>query len=106
MIEVNMTWRFLPKINHNDYVSWAKEANGIMIRASGLVEFRANRNLLGSPQVRITTVWEKLADWAEFNEGKDWQTQKSILLDRFAAEIKMDIWGPSEIVPEPIRPYS
>ncbi|MFC1493587.1 hypothetical protein ACFL6O_06450 [candidate division KSB1 bacterium] len=106
MIEVNMTWRFLPKINHKDYVGWAKAANNIMIQSHGMIEFRANRNLLGSPQARITTVWDKLSSWADFNEGRDWQTQKSILLDRFAAEIKVEIWGPSEIVPEPIRPYS
>ncbi len=104
MIEANMTWRFLPHINHKEYVEWSKKANDLVLKAQGLLEFRANRNLLGTPQVRTTTVWHSLTHWAKFSESEEWQSLKVQLLDRFAHEVNIELWGPSNIVPEPLRP--
>jgi hypothetical protein len=40
-----------------------------MLQAPGSVEIRVYRSLLGSPQVRLTLVWQMLADWAKFAES-------------------------------------
>ena len=40
------------------------------LQAQGLVEFRAYRNMLGSPQVRLVTVWQTLEIWARFGESR------------------------------------
>lgn len=62
MIEVNKTYDLLPGIDQQVYGQAAQKMIHSMLQAPGIVEFRANRNLLGSPQVRITTAWETLAD--------------------------------------------
>jgi hypothetical protein len=62
MIEVNKSYDLLPGIDRQAYVAWSKGASATMLRAPGLVEMRVHRNLLGSPQVRLTLVWQTLAD--------------------------------------------
>jgi hypothetical protein len=74
-----------------------------MLKAPGLVEIRAYRSLLGSPQVRLTLVWQTLADWAQFAESPERQMLDSELF-KFATGIGLELWGPSPTVPEPLRP--
>lgn len=103
MIEVNTTWELLPNIDQEAYGEWAKETVGKMLKASGLVEFRAHRNVLGSPLVRSTAVWQTLADWANYTDSDEWRALDAELR-AFAADIRIEIWGPSPILPEPVRP--
>ena len=103
MIEVNKTYDLLPGIDLQAYSESAKKWIGTLLQATGFVEFRAHRNLLSSPQVRSTFVWETLADWARFAESAERQELESELRT-FATNIKIEIWGPSPVVPEPIRP--
>jgi len=103
MIEVSTLYDFLPGINQQAYAEFAKKAIGSMLQAPGLVEFRANRNMLGSPQVRITTVWQTLGDWAKFSESAAWQALEAEL-HTFNTNSSTEIWGPSPVVPEPLRP--
>jgi hypothetical protein len=46
MIEVNTTWNFLPNIDQQAYGEWAAKTVGTMLKAPGLVEFRAHRNII------------------------------------------------------------
>ncbi len=71
MIEVNSTWDLYPNIDQEAYGDFAKKAIGTTLKASGLIEFRASRNMLGSPQVRSTYVFRNLADWAGFNDSDE-----------------------------------
>ncbi len=74
-----------------------------MLKAPGFVELRASRNLLGSPQVRAVFVWKTMEDFARFNEsaeGREFDAE----IRKFATNPKIEIWGPSPMVPEPIRP--
>ena len=103
MIEVNKSYDLLPGIDRQAYVAWSKGASATMLQAPGLVEMRIHRNLLGSPQVRLTLVWQTLADWAKFAESAERQKLDSELLE-FAANIDIELWGPSPVVPEPLRP--
>lgn len=103
MIEVNTTWELLPNIDQHAYGEWAKKTVGAVLKAPGLVEFRANRNILGSPQVRSTAVWQTLADWANYSDSDEWRTLDAELR-AFVTNINVEIWGPSPVLPEPVRP--
>ena len=103
MIEVNKTYDLLPGIDQQAYLEYSKRALATMLKAPGLVEIRSHRNLLGSPQVRLTLVWQTLADWAKFAESPERQKLDSELL-KFATSIGIELWGPSSAVPEPLRP--
>ena len=103
MIEVNTTWELLPNIDQEAYGEWARETVGKILKAPGLVEFRANRNILGAPQVRSTAVWQTLADWANYTDSNEWQALDNEFC-AFATDIRIEIWGPSPVLPEPVRP--
>ena len=103
MIEVNKTYDLLPGIDRQAYVQIAQKGIKILLQATGIVELRANHNLLGSPQAHLTTIWDTLADWAKFAESAERQAIESELLT-FTTNINVELWGPSQIVPEPLRP--
>lgn len=102
MIEAIETFDLVPAVDQDAYQSWAKKAVALVLQQPGVVELRANRNVLGSPQVRIVTVWKSSADWAQFAEGA-WRSVESELR-KFATNMKLELWGPSALVPEPLRP--
>jgi len=103
MIEVNMTYDFLPGIDQQAYGEVARRAIAAVLEAPGFVEFRANRNVLGSPQVRSSTVWRTLADWAKFSESSGWPALEAEFRT-FVTNLDVQIWGPSPLVSEPLRP--
>jgi hypothetical protein len=76
---------------------------GIIDATAATREFSLSGSLLGSPQVRLTLVWQTLADWAKFAESPEPQRLDSELLT-FASSIGVELWGPSPAVPEPLRP--
>ena len=47
MIEVNKTYDLLPGIDQQAYGQAAQEMIRMMLQAPGIIEFRANRNMLG-----------------------------------------------------------
>ena len=102
MIECDLTYDMLPNVDTKGYLEWAKKVMGTMPKQPGMAEFRANRNVLGSPQVRTVSTWQSLEDWAKFNQGP-WQSLQAELRG-FATNIRVEIWGPSPILVEPIRP--
>jgi heme-degrading monooxygenase HmoA len=103
MIEAILTWDLLPNVDQQGYGEFARKAIGATLKAPGLIEFRANRNMLGSPQVRSTSVFKTLADWANFNDSDEWRGLEAELRN-FATNISVEIWGPSPVLPEPVRP--
>jgi hypothetical protein len=102
-VEVHWSYDFLPGIDKKAWGEFAKNSIATFMKAPGLIEFRANRNLLGSPQVRTTTVWQSLGDWAKFGETKEW-AEVETQLRTFVTNIRVEIWGPSPVVPKPVRP--
>ena len=103
MIEVNTTWELIPHIDQEAYDEFAKKSIDSRLKAPGLIEFRASRNMLGSPQVRSTSVFRNLADWASFTDSDEWRHLEADLRN-FATNIRVDIWGPSPLLPKPVRP--
>ena len=49
MIEVNLSWDLLPNIDQQAYGEWATKTVGAILKAPGLVEFRAHRNIKNFP---------------------------------------------------------
>jgi heme-degrading monooxygenase HmoA len=103
MIEVDLKYDLLPGTDLQAYEAWAKKAIGTALQAPGIVEFRAGRSMLGSPHVRATTVWQTMADWANFDGSATWQAIAAELRGQFGTNISIEIWGPSPVAPEAIR---
>lgn len=103
MIEVAFTYDFIPNFDVAAYTKVARTATKIMLESKGFIEFRANRNIMGSPNVRRTSVWQSLSDYAAMAQTQEFQ---NITEDfrKFVTNIDVQIWGPSPISPEPIRP--
>jgi hypothetical protein len=101
MIEVIVRFELTPELDKQNYQQWTRKAIQSIMQAPGIEEVRANRSLIGS-QVRIVLVWEKAANWAEFAEKPAW-LKLITELTNFTRDIQVEIWGPSPIVPEPLR---
>lgn len=103
MIEVAFTYDFIPNFDVATYTKVARSATQIMLSSKGFIEFRANRNLMGSPNVRRTSVWQSFSDYAAMAQSPEFQkvTQE---FRKFVTNIDVQIWGPSPISPDPIRP--
>ena len=102
-VEVHHTLDFLPGVDKNAWAEYAKNFTATILKQPGLIEYRANRNVLGSPQIRATWVWQSLSDWTKFVESKEWaaiETQRRT----FVANWRTEIWGVSQLVPKPLRP--
>ena len=104
MIEVSYYYDLLPGVDMQAWVEFAKKAVSSVLKAPGLVEFRSYRNMLGSPIMKATTVWQTLADYAKYIESAEWQALMAELRDKWATNFRVEIWGPSPVVPEPLRP--
>jgi len=103
MIEVDLFYEFRRDIDQQAYLQWAKKTIGAILQQPGIIEFRAYRNVMISPEVRSTSVWQTLADWASFAESATWQELLQEMRT-FTTGIRVEIWGPSPVVPEPLHP--
>jgi heme-degrading monooxygenase HmoA len=104
MIEVALLYDLDRGVDQKAYAEWAKKTIGQVLRSPGLIEFRAQRNLLGSPQIRSISVWESLADWQNFSQSETWQAAEAELRGKFASALRVELWGPSPMVPDPLKP--
>ncbi len=102
MFEVHQTWDLIPNVDQQAYNAWAKKSIGTTLQQSGLIEFRAYRNLGGTPQILVVTAWETAADWARFAEN-DWPALNEEL-HAFATNSHYILWGTSPVVPQPLHP--
>ena len=103
MIENNISWDLLPAVDVKAYGAWSKKTAETTTKQPGMVEFRASRNMLGNPQVRVSVMWKSLADWARFAESDVWHSLEAECRS-FATNIRVELWGPSPVMPEPLRP--
>jgi len=102
MFEVNMLWDLIPGADNQGYLAWAKKTVGTTLQQPGLVELRANRNLLGTPQIRVVTLWASGAEWAHYLESV-WPPLEAEM-HQFVANYQVELWGASPVIPEPLHP--
>jgi len=103
MIEKILTWDVLPGVDLKAYGALSKKTAETIAKQPGMIEFRASRNLLGNPQVRVSVMWKSLEDWAKFAETDVWHSLEAECRT-FATNIRVELWGPSPVMPEPLRP--
>jgi hypothetical protein len=85
------------------YLEFTENAKATYLKAPGLIEFRANWNVLGSPLCRVTSVWRSLGDWAKFAESKE-AAALGTQLRKFVTNYRVEIWGPTPVTPKTLRP--
>jgi quinol monooxygenase YgiN len=85
------------------YTKWTEGAIKRTVGGPGVVEFRGYRTTAGDSQVVITYEFTDLAAWAAWSSDEDVQR---VLSEMRALTLNLDIevWGPSPIVPQPVRP--
>lgn len=85
------------------YASWAQSAIQRTLEAGGVTEFRGYRPASGSFQVVVTYQFADMAAWAAWHDAEEVQAVLAEL-HTLATGVTTELWGPSPIVPQPIRP--
>ena len=85
------------------YAGWAKGAIQRTLAAGGVTEFRGYRPASGSAEVVVTYEFADMAAWAAWY-GHDAVQQVIAEVHTLATGVTTELWGPSPIVPQPIRP--
>lgn len=84
------------------YVKWTEGAIRGTTGAPGEVEMRAYRTAVGTRQSVVTFEFADLAAWAAWSSSEE--TQR-VLSEMHTLTLNLDIelWGPSPLVPQPVR---
>ncbi len=85
------------------YLKWTEGAIRRTVAVPGVVEFRAYRMASGASQVAITYEFADLATWAAWYATEEVQKVLDELYT-LALNVITELWGPSPMVPRPIRP--
>ena len=85
------------------YLKWVEGAVKRSLAVPSVVEFRAYRPAAGSSQIASTWEFADMAAWAAWSSSADVQKLQSEL-HQFALDLTIEVWGPSPVVPVPIRP--
>ena len=85
------------------YLKWTEGAIKRTLASPGVVEFRAYRPVTGASQVVITYEFADLAAWSAWEIDENVQNVMNELR-ALALNVEIEVWGPSPVVPAPIRP--
>ena len=95
-------WNIMPD-KEEAYAEFAKTAIPRILAGPGLVEFRGYRPAAGGHQVVITLEFEDMAAWAVWYSDEEMQKINQEAR-KYEIDVTYELWGPSPLVPEPIRP--
>jgi quinol monooxygenase YgiN len=102
MVLYVMKWDILPD-KLEEYLKWAQGAIQRTLGIPGVVEFRAYRPASGASQVVVTYEFADFAAWAAFYSSEESQkTWDEVRM--LTNNLSTELWGPSPVVPQPIRP--
>jgi quinol monooxygenase YgiN len=85
------------------YFKWTEGAIRRVLSAPGVVEFRAYRAVAGASQIVITYEFADMAVWAAWYASEEVQKVFDEV-HTLAVNVTGELWGPSPVVPAPIRP--
>ena len=85
------------------YSKWVGGAVQRLVAAPGVIEFRAYRGAAGAPNIVSTFEFADMAAWAAWWSHEDTQVLFTEL-HTLALNVTLELWGPSPVVPAPIRP--
>ncbi len=97
-----MKWNIHPD-KVEDYLKWTESAIKRTLAVPGVVEFRAYRPATGASQVVTTYEFADMVTWAAWQSDEDGQKVMDELRT-LTLNVNIEVWGPSPIVPGPIRP--
>ncbi len=101
MVSYVAKWNILPD-KAEAYTEWSSSAINRLLEAPGVLEFRAYRPATGSHQVVLMYEFANMNAWASWQKNEDIQK----LFDEartYVTDIDVELWGPSPILPDPIR---
>ncbi len=84
------------------YIEWVKGAIKRELGHPGVVEFRAYRPVTGTNQVVITYEFVDMVAWAPWQAPEEVEKVRTEL-HTLALNVNIELWGPSPVVPTPIR---
>ena len=102
MVLYVMKWDIHPD-KVDAYLKWTESAIKRTLATPGVVEFRAYRPATGASQVVITYEFADMAAWAAWDSNEEIQ-KVFFELHSLALNVTLELWGPSPVVPAPIRP--
>jgi len=85
------------------YYKWAADAIKRYLATPGVVEFRAYRAAAGTSQIVATYEFADMAAWAAWYSNEEIR-KVNAEVRALALNMSAELWGPSPVVPEPIRP--
>lgn len=86
------------------FTQWATEsAIPRILKIPGLNEFRSYRPVAGSHQIAVTYEFADMAALAAWLSHADYQKMLAEFRT-FVGRATAEVWGPSPVVPEPLRP--
>ena len=97
-----MKWNLNPE-KADAYLEFTKSAIPRLLAIPGVLEFRAYRPVTGDFQIVVTYEFADLAAWAAFRMHADAERTLDELR-AFVTDLNVETWGPSPVVPAPIRP--
>ncbi len=102
MVLYVMKWNIHPD-KKEAYLEWSQGAIQRTLAVPGVVEFRAYRPVSGASQVVVTYEFADMETWAAFYAHENVQKVLDELYT-LAFNVTREVWGPSPVVPQPIRP--
>ncbi|HMD90622.1 MAG TPA: antibiotic biosynthesis monooxygenase [Anaerolineaceae bacterium] len=85
------------------YLKWTEGAIKGTLAVPGVVEFRAYRTAASGSQIVTTYEFADMATWATWQSNEIIQKIQAEL-HVYALNVSIELWGPSPVVPAPIRP--
>ena len=102
MVLYIMRWDILPD-KVEAYRKFTESAIKRTLGVPGVVELRAYRPAAGASQIVLTYEFADLAAWASWYANEDLQKLQDELRT-LTTNVSTELWGPSPVVPKPIRP--
>jgi hypothetical protein len=104
MVLYVLKWSIMPG-KMEDYGNWVQGAikRLLSIPECNIKEFRAYRPATGDHQIVATYEFSDFADWAVFYANDEVQ-KINVELRAFTDNFSAELWGPSPVAPQPIRP--
>ncbi len=102
MVLLVTKWNLRPD-KDEAYATWAKSVIPRQLAVKGVVEFRGYRPATGAHRIVVTYEFADMAAWAAWDSHEDIQKARNEL-NTFATDVTTELWGPSPVVPAPIRP--
>jgi quinol monooxygenase YgiN len=97
-----MQWDILPD-KREAYLKWTESAIPQTMAVPGVVEFRGYRTAAGDSRIVVTNEFADLPAWAAWYANEDCQKVLDEL-GMYTSNVTTELWGPSPVVPKPIRP--